>query len=75
MDAVALLSSGLDIDRRRLTDLRAGRAVQFAHIEVPAEYRPDRWHSLYELRGDELVPVPTQRPGQPRPREWTVAAH
>lgn len=74
MDAIALLASGLDVDRRRLRDLRARRAVQFTYQELPAAFRPDRWQSLYELRGDELVPVPIQRPGQPRPRAWSVAA-
>jgi hypothetical protein len=74
--AAALLGSGLDVERRRLRDLRAARAVQFGYLELPEAYRPDLRHGLYELRsGDELVPVPTRQSGQPTPREWLVAAH
>ncbi len=62
---------------RQLERLRLGRPVQvhrFGELDsLPASHRPvEREHSLYELRGDELVPVPTWQPGCPPPREWTV---
>lgn len=63
--------------QRQLDRLRAGETVQLHRVEVdrlPVAYRPDRaatW-TLAELRGDEVVPVPTWRPGAPRPAEWTV---
>lgn len=69
-----LIALHAETDRRRLADLCDGKPIQLTHDEMPADYRPDHWHPLYELRpGDELVPVETQRRGQPRRREWTVA--
>lgn len=62
---------------RQLERLRAGAAVQLHRFgelsRLPAEYRPtERTWSLYELRGDDLVGVPTLRPQAVRPHEWTV---
>lgn len=56
-----------------LDDLEAGRTIQLHHNDLPTAIRPRPldW-LLYELRGDELVGVPTWKPGQPRPAEWTV---
>jgi hypothetical protein len=42
-----------------------------ARREIPSDYRPEPFAPLYELRGDALVPVPTQRPHAERPQEWT----
>lgn len=63
---------------RQLDRLRAGETVQLHRYgeltALPTGYRPSRaetW-TLAELRGDELVPVPTWKPGRPRPAEWTV---
>jgi hypothetical protein len=63
--------------RRQLERLHAGLPVQlhrFGELDrLPLAYRPqERTWSLYELRDDELVGVPTWKPGQPRPLEWTV---
>jgi hypothetical protein len=68
---------GLDHMRRRLARLRAGQNVQlhrFGELDsLPTAHRPqERTWSLYELRGDTLVPVPTWEPGCPPPRQWTV---
>jgi hypothetical protein len=61
---------------RQLERLRAGENVQlhrFGELSyLPLAHRPERIHSLCELRGDELHPVRTQWPGTPRPAEWTV---
>jgi hypothetical protein len=62
---------------RQLARLRAGQTVQlhrFGEVSsLPPPYRPaERSHSLYELRGDRLVPVPPRRPGCVPPREWTA---
>jgi hypothetical protein len=62
---------------RQLERLRAGENVQlhrWGELDaLPVAHRPQsRLHSLYELRGDELVPLPTWMPGCPRPSEWTV---
>ena len=63
--------------QQQLERLRAGQTVQlhrFGELDaLPPSHRPvERIHSLYELRGDELAPVPTWQPGHPAPREWTV---
>jgi hypothetical protein len=63
--------------RRQLERLDAGENVQLHRWgeldSLPLAHRPhDRTWSLYELRGDTLVPVPTWQPGCPPPREWTV---
>ncbi|MGB6764751.1 hypothetical protein [Mycobacterium sp.] len=52
----------------------ASQTIQLAHNNIPAAWRPhERTWNLYELRGEQLVGVPTWRPGQPHPpREWTV---
>jgi hypothetical protein len=62
---------------RQLERLHAGENVQLHRWgeldSLPLAHRPhDRTWSLYELRGDTLVPVPTWQPGCPPPREWTV---
>lgn len=62
---------------RQLEQLRAGQNVQLHRwpelSSLPTAHRPtDRSHALYELRGDELVPVPTWQPGCPPPYQWTV---
>jgi hypothetical protein len=62
---------------RQLQRLYAGETVQLHRFGepsmLPLAYRPvELEHSLYELRGDELVPVPGWQPGCPPPREWTV---
>ena len=66
-----LYPAGLEGDLQRAT---AGRTIQLAHNNIPAPWRPhERTWSLYELRGDQLVGVPTWRPGQPNPpASWTV---
>ena len=64
---------------RQLERLRAGETVQlhrYGEVDrLPLAHRPARtelW-TLAELRdGDVLVPVPSWRPGAPRPAEWTV---
>ncbi|MGD1237276.1 hypothetical protein [Mycobacterium seoulense] len=63
--------------RKQLERLHAGQNVQlhrWGELDaLPVVYRPtERTWTLYELRGDELVPVPTWVPGWPPPREWTV---
>lgn len=62
----------------QLAKLRAGQTVQLHRFgeltSLPTDFRPSRaetW-TLAELRGDELVPVPTWGPGKPRPAEWAV---
>ena len=52
----------------------SGQSVQLHHNQIPAPWRPqDRTWSLYELRGEQLVGVPTWMPWMPNPpREWTV---
>jgi hypothetical protein len=62
---------------RQLERLRAGETVQlhrWGELDaLPLMYRPtSRLYSLYELRGDELVPVRAWQPGRPPPRDWTV---
>jgi hypothetical protein len=62
---------------RQLERLRAGENVQlhrFGELDsLPLARRPQsRFYSLYELRGDELVPVSTWQPGCPPPRDWMV---
>jgi hypothetical protein len=62
---------------RQLDRLRAGLPVQlhtFGELtSLPLAHRPQScFDSLYELRGDTLVPVPGWQPGCPPPREWTV---
>jgi hypothetical protein len=56
----------------RIRDLQRGRPMQLTHNELPSEHRPEQFASLYELRGDYLVPVPTWQPHAERPEEWTV---
>ncbi|OBB73214.1 hypothetical protein [Mycobacterium sp. 852014-52144_SCH5372336] len=61
----------------QLERLRAGATVQlhrFGELDrLPAAFRPtERTWRLYELRGDEILGVPTWQPHQTRPAEWTV---
>jgi hypothetical protein len=62
---------GLERDLQRLID---GEPIQLHHNDVLKPWRPEeRLWSLYELRGDRLVGVPTWKPGQPNPpATWTV---
>lgn len=62
---------GLEGDLERAI---AGQSVQLHQNDVPKPWRPQEWlSSLYELRGEELVPVPVWRPWMPNPpKEWTV---
>jgi hypothetical protein len=64
-------SASLERDLERAI---AGQTIQLARNHIPAPWRPHaRTWSLYELRGEQLVGVPTWRPGQLNPpREWTV---
>jgi hypothetical protein len=62
---------------QQLEKLRAGETVQlhrFGELNyLPESLRPERTHGLFELRGDDdLVPVPTWKPGHPPPPSWTV---
>jgi hypothetical protein len=52
----------------------AGETIQLADNAIPKPWRPqERTWTLYELRGEELVGVPTWKPGQPTPpANWTV---
>ncbi len=68
---------GRDRMHRQLERLHAGLPIQLHRWgeldSLPTAHRPQsRFWSLYELRGDELVPGPTWQPGCPPPREWTV---
>ena len=56
----------------RLRDLVRRRLIQLTHNEIPRDYRPELFASLYELRGDVLVVVPTWRPHAERPTEWAI---
>jgi hypothetical protein len=59
-------------DQRTLDRLTAGVNVQLVRQDVPAHWRPEQFHSLYELRGDRLVPVPAWKHGATPPAQWTV---
>jgi hypothetical protein len=52
----------------------AGQSVQLHHGDIPEAWRPqERLSSLYELRGDDLVPVRTWQPWMSSPpSEWTI---
>jgi hypothetical protein len=59
-------------DQRTLDRLTAGVPVQIVRQDIPPQWRPDEFHSLYELRGDRLVPVPAWKHGAEPPAQWTV---
>jgi hypothetical protein len=52
----------------------AGQSVQLHYAHIPAPWRPqERQTGLFELRGEELVPVRTWQPWMANPpAEWTV---
>lgn len=58
--------------QQTLANLKAGDVAQIRYNDLPSEYRPDGWHSLFELDGDQLFRVAPERDEPAPPRDVDI---